>query len=168
MENLPEGILLAWYGDDFTGSAAVMEVLTFAGIPAMLFLDVPTQAQLARYPDLKAIGVASTARAQSPEWMDRELPPIFSAMSKLNPTLFHYKACSTLDSSNFVGSIGRAIEIGFSAKFLRHVGGQIRTIGKFRVGVLNVGGLCGAFCSPKQKLKKEDQLVVFLGAPPPK
>lgn len=111
-DRLPDGPLVAWYADDFTGAAAVMEVLTFAGLPAMLFLAPPTQAQLARYPDLKGIGVASTARAQSPEWMDAELPDIFAQLAALKPALMHYKVCSTLDSSPQVGSIGRAIEIG--------------------------------------------------------
>ena len=50
MTALPEGPLIAWYGDDFTGSAATMEALTFAGLPAVLFFDVPTAAQLARFP----------------------------------------------------------------------------------------------------------------------
>ncbi|MEN8684806.1 four-carbon acid sugar kinase family protein, partial [Marivita sp.] len=104
-----------WYADDFTGAAAVMEVLTFAGLPAMLFLEPPTQDQLAKYPDLKGIGVASTARAQSPEWMDAELPEIFAQLAALKPALMHYKVCSTLDSSAQVGSIGRAIEIGARA-----------------------------------------------------
>ncbi|MFK7997853.1 MAG: four-carbon acid sugar kinase family protein [Granulosicoccus sp.] len=104
-------LLLAWYGDDFTGSAAVLEVLAFAGVPAMLFLDVPTKAQLSRYSDLQAIGVASTARAQPPEWMDAGLPSIFRSLQALNPELLHYKICSTLDSSPSTGSIGRAIEI---------------------------------------------------------
>ncbi|MGI3183872.1 four-carbon acid sugar kinase family protein [Nioella aestuarii] len=108
---LPAGPLVAWYADDFTGAAAVMEVLTFAGLEAMLFLEPPSDAQLARYPDLKGIGVASTARAQSPEWMDGELPDIFARLAALNPALLHYKVCSTLDSSPSVGSIGRAIEI---------------------------------------------------------
>ncbi len=40
--SLPDGRLVAFYGDDFTGSAAVMEVLTFAGLPTVLFLDTPT------------------------------------------------------------------------------------------------------------------------------
>ena len=31
--SLPDGLLLTFYGDDFTGSSAVMEVLTFAGLP---------------------------------------------------------------------------------------------------------------------------------------
>lgn len=113
--SLPDGLLVAWYADDFTGAAAVMEVLTFAGLPAMLFLEPPTQDQLAKYPDLKGIGVASTARAQSPEWMDAELPEIFAQLAALKPALMHYKVCSTLDSSAQVGSIGRAIEIGARA-----------------------------------------------------
>jgi len=102
---------VAWYGDDFTGAAAVMEVLAFAGLPTMLFLDVPTAAQLALYPDLRAIGIASTARSKSPAWMDRELPFVFEALAALNPAIAHYKICSTLDSSPQIGSIGRAIEI---------------------------------------------------------
>ncbi|MES9946409.1 MAG: four-carbon acid sugar kinase family protein [Candidatus Thiodiazotropha sp.] len=110
-DGLQDGVLVAWYGDDFTGASAVMEVLAFAGLPSMLFLDVPTQAQLDRYPGLRGIGIASTARAQTPSWMDAELPNIFEHLAKLNPALVHYKVCSTLDSSPEMGSIGRAIEI---------------------------------------------------------
>lgn len=109
---LTDAPLIAWYADDFTGAAAVMEVLTFAGLPTMLFLEPPTLDQLAKYPGLKGIGVASTARAQSPEWMEAELPVAFGQLAALNPGLMHYKVCSTLDSSPFVGSIGRAIDIG--------------------------------------------------------
>lgn len=112
MSALPKGLLVAWYGDDFTGAAAVMEVLAFAGLPTMLFLDVPTEAQLARFPGLQAIGVASTARAQSKDWMDSKLPAAFRSLLALEPQLLHYKICSTLDSSPDIGSIGRAIEIG--------------------------------------------------------
>ena len=110
--SLPSGPLVAWYGDDFTGAAAVMEVLSFAGLPSMLFLQPPTDAQLAQFPDLKGIGIASIARAQSPAWMSSELPSVFSMLKDLNPAVMHYKICSTLDSSPDTGSIGRAIEIG--------------------------------------------------------
>lgn len=106
-----DNLLLAYYGDDFTGSAAVLEVLAFAGVKTMLFLDVPSRTQLARYPDLQAVGIASTARAQSPDWMDKHLPEAFEALLALHPMLLHYKICSTLDSSPATGSIGRAIEI---------------------------------------------------------
>ena len=33
--------LLTFYGDDFTGSTAVMEVLSFAGVPTMMFMEQP-------------------------------------------------------------------------------------------------------------------------------
>ncbi|WP_068240161.1 four-carbon acid sugar kinase family protein [Tritonibacter horizontis] len=112
MNRLPTGIAVAWYGDDFTGAAAVMEVLAFAGVKAMLFFEPPTQQLLAAYPDLQAVGVASTARARSPDWMRRHLPAAFRALADLAPQLLHYKICSTLDSAPDVGSIGCAIEIG--------------------------------------------------------
>ncbi|GAA6179748.1 four-carbon acid sugar kinase family protein [Shimia sp. NS0008-38b] len=105
-------LLIAWYGDDFTGAAAVMEVLAFAKIPTMLFLEFPSPEQLARFPDLKAIGIASTARTWSPQEMDAALPNAFRSLKALNAEITHYKICSTLDSSPETGSIGRAIEIG--------------------------------------------------------
>lgn len=111
-ERLPCGPLIAWYGDDFTGAAAVMEVLTFAGLPSMLFLNTPTQEQLAQFPDLRGIGVASTARAQNPDWMDAHLTPAFTQLAQLGAPIVHYKVCTTLDSSPQIGSIGRAMELG--------------------------------------------------------
>ncbi|QFU09648.1 hypothetical protein PARPLA_00791 [Rhodobacteraceae bacterium THAF1] len=113
--SLPDGILIGWVGDDFTGSAASMEVLEFSGVPAVLFLDVPTPEQLARFPDVRAVGVATTARSHAPDWMDRHLPPIFDFLRKTGAPVIHYKTCSTLDSAPHVGSIGRAIEIGQGA-----------------------------------------------------
>ena len=102
--------LLSFYGDDFTGSSAVMEVLSFAGVPTMLFMQPPDSAMLARYPDLKAVGVAGVARSKSPEWMRTNLPPVFEALNALGAPVSHYKVCSTFDSSPTVGSIGAAIE----------------------------------------------------------
>ncbi len=111
-KGLPEGPLVAWYGDDFTGAAAVMEALAFSGLPALLFLEPPTPERLARFPGLRGVGLASTARTWSPERMARELPPAFAALRALNPAILHYKVCSTLDSAPGIGSIGRAMEIG--------------------------------------------------------
>jgi uncharacterized protein YgbK (DUF1537 family) len=109
--SLPEGLLVAWYGDDFTGSAAVMEVLTFAGLPSVLFFEPPTPAQLARFSGLRGIGIASTARAHGPGWMDRTLPAVFATLRGLGAPITHYKICSTLDSSPEIGSVGRAIDL---------------------------------------------------------
>jgi uncharacterized protein YgbK (DUF1537 family) len=110
-DSLPAGPLVAWYGDDFTGSAAVMEVLSFAGLPSVLFLDCPTPEMLARFPGSRGIGIAGTARARSPAWMREHLPPVFRSLSALGAPIAHYKVCSTLDSAPHIGSIGAAIDL---------------------------------------------------------
>jgi uncharacterized protein YgbK (DUF1537 family) len=112
MTGLPQGPLIAWYGDDFTGSAATMEALTFAGLPAVLFFDIPRPEQLARFPGLRGIGIAGIARSKPPEWMRVHLPPVFQSLRASGAPLIHYKICSTFDSSPTTGSIGAAIEIG--------------------------------------------------------
>lgn len=107
----PTGPLVAWYGDDFTGSAAVLEVLSFAGFPAVLFLDLPTPDQLARLDGVRGIGIAGDARARGPDWMNTHLPPVFAGLRALGAPILHYKICSTLDSAPHVGSIGKAADL---------------------------------------------------------
>lgn len=104
--------LLTFYGDDFTGSSAVMEVLSFAGIPTMLFLEAPDEDVLARFPELQAIGVAGVARSKDPAWMRANLPAVFEGLKKLGAPLVHYKVCSTFDSAPETGSVGVAAELG--------------------------------------------------------
>jgi uncharacterized protein YgbK (DUF1537 family) len=108
---LPDGLLLSYYGDDYTGSSAVMEVLAFAGLPTVLFLDLPTPERLAAFAGYRAIGIAGIARSQSPAWMAAHLPPIFHRLAELGAPIAHYKVCSTFDSAPHVGSIGKAVEI---------------------------------------------------------
>jgi 3-oxoisoapionate kinase len=108
----PEGPLLAYYGDDFTGSTDAMEAMTAAGVPTVLFLDTPSPPMLARFPQARCIGIAGSSRGRSPEWMDAELPKAFAALAALNAPILHYKVCSTFDSSPTTGSIGRAIDLG--------------------------------------------------------
>ena len=105
-------LLLAFYGDDLTGSTDVMEALALRGIETALFLDVPTPERLARLPTLRAIGIAGTSRSETPAWMDANLPPIFRWMREATPEIAHYKVCSTFDSAPVIGSIGRALELG--------------------------------------------------------
>jgi uncharacterized protein YgbK (DUF1537 family) len=107
-----EAPLIGWLGDDVTGAAAVMEVLTFGGLPSILFLGPPTAEQLARYPDVKGVGIATLARTKSPDWMDENLPGLFATLADTGAGLIHYKTCSTLDSAPHIGSIGRAMDIG--------------------------------------------------------
>ncbi len=103
--------LLAYYGDDFTGSTDVMEALASHGVKTILFTRIPTVEEFAPYADYDAVGIAGTSRSQTPEWMDEHLPAVFKWLKSLNATLSHYKVCSTFDSSPTIGSIGRAIEI---------------------------------------------------------
>ncbi|WP_114948232.1 four-carbon acid sugar kinase family protein [Microvirga calopogonii] len=109
--DLPDGLLVSFYGDDFTGSTSVMEALTFAGLPTVLFLDTPTAEQRARFAGYRGIGIAGIARSQSPDWMTAHLPQVFDTMAALNAPIAHYKVCSTFDSAPRVGSIGRAIDL---------------------------------------------------------
>lgn len=111
----PDGPLLTYYGDDFTGSTDAMEAMTAAGVPTVLFLSTPTADMVARFPDARCIGIAGSSRGRSPAWMDAELPQAFAALAALRAPILHYKVCSTFDSSPDTGSIGRAIDIGTRA-----------------------------------------------------
>ena len=91
----PPGLLLAYYGDDFTGSTDAMEAMTAAGVPTVLFLDVPAPDALARFPDARCVGIAGSSRGRSPAWMDAELPRAFAALARLGAPILHYKVCST-------------------------------------------------------------------------
>ncbi|MEO1011437.1 MAG: four-carbon acid sugar kinase family protein [Bacteroidota bacterium] len=114
-------IVLSFYGDDFTGSTDVMESLSMNGVPTALFLHPPTPKEVRQFTlknkyvsedgKLLAFGVPGIARSLSPEEMDKELPPIFAQISQIPSRYFHYKICSTFDSSPHIGNIGHATEI---------------------------------------------------------
>jgi len=105
-------LLLTFYGDDFTGSTDALEQLTLAGVRAALFIEPPTPAQLKRFPELQAVGVAGLTRSLPPDAMERELRPAFKKLKALGARHVHYKVCSTFDSSPQFGSIGRAVDVG--------------------------------------------------------
>lgn len=105
-------LLIAYYGDDFTGSTDVMEALQWAGLRTVLFLEPPTQAQLERFNGLRAFGVAGASRTMSPSEMEAQLKPAFRQLRESGASLIHYKICSTFDSSPEIGSIGKALELG--------------------------------------------------------
>ncbi|WP_428938769.1 four-carbon acid sugar kinase family protein [Fontivita pretiosa] len=105
-------LLISFYGDDFTGSTDAMESLALAGLRTVLFTAPPNHAQLARYPGLRAYGVAGMTRSMTPDQMEATLRPVFGAMKSSGAPIVHYKVCSTFDSSPTVGSIGRVIDVG--------------------------------------------------------
>lgn len=130
-----KNILLAFYGDDFTGSTDALEFICRAGAKAMLFIEPPTAEQLKQYPDLDAYGVAGKTRSLSPAEMEKILLPAFEQMKTTGAKHIHYKVCSTFDSSPTVGSIGKAIDCGvvvFKNKTIPVLGGM-PALGRFCV-----------------------------------
>lgn len=107
--------LLAWYGDDFTGSTDVLEALALQGIEAVLAPNPGAVGAACRHlPGAQAVGIAGLSRSMAPADMTAELEPAFRALAALQPEILHYKVCSTFDSSPSVGSIGHALEVGRS------------------------------------------------------
>lgn len=104
-------LLLAFYGDDFTGSTDALEQLTLAGIRAALFIEPPRPAQLKRFPGLQAVGVAGMSRSLTPEPMKRELRPALKKLRALGARHIHYKVCSTFDSSPEIGNLGCVLDV---------------------------------------------------------
>jgi uncharacterized protein YgbK (DUF1537 family) len=106
--------MLAFYGDDFTGSTDALEAAAVAGARAALFLEPPDAARLARYPGIQVIGIAGSTRSLGPAEIEAELRPALAALRALGARHIHYKVCSTFDSSPSIGSIGRAADVGAS------------------------------------------------------
>ncbi|QLG27325.1 four-carbon acid sugar kinase family protein [Halorarum halophilum] len=104
--------LLAYYGDDFTGSTDVLEALSLCGVPTVLFLEPPEPGDLEEFDAVRAVGVAGTSRSMTPAEMEEELTDAFAALGRFDADVFQYKVCSTFDSSPEVGSIGRALDVG--------------------------------------------------------
>ncbi len=106
------GLLLAFYGDDFTGSTDSMEALARSGLRTVLFFELPSPELLeTRFPDLRCLGVAGTSRAMAPAEMDAELAPVLRALWETKAPILHYKVCSTFDSAPEVGSIGHVVDM---------------------------------------------------------
>ena len=112
MQSNKNNILLAFYGDDFTGSTDALEFLTRAGAKTALFIEPPTAEQLKKYPGLNAFGVAGKTRAMAPAEMEQTLLPAFEKLKQTGARHVHYKVCSTFDSSPTTGSIGKALDTG--------------------------------------------------------
>ena len=127
--------MLAFYGDDFTGSTDALEFISKAGAKTILFTEPPTAEQFRSFPGLDAFGVAGKTRALPPADMEKILLPAFEQMKAIGAKQVHYKVCSTFDSSPTVGSIGKAIDCGaavFKNKIIPILGGM-PALGRFCV-----------------------------------
>ncbi|MDQ0253269.1 uncharacterized protein YgbK (DUF1537 family) [Evansella vedderi] len=115
---MKERLLLAFYGDDFTGSTDAMEALSSKGLRTVLFLAVPDERMLKQFNDIQCFGIAGTARAKTKKEIQHEITPIYKQLQEINPYFIHYKTCSTFDSSPEIGSIGFAIDL--AKKFFKN------------------------------------------------
>ncbi len=104
--------LYAYYGDDFTGSTDVLEVLASAGVRSVLFIGPPQERHVRRFSGCQAFGIAGDIRSRTPQWMSAHLPALLARLGGFGVPITHYKTCSTFDSSPQIGSIGRALELG--------------------------------------------------------
>lgn len=126
----PSFLKLAYYGDDFTGSTDVMESLALMGVPTVLFMEPPTADAIKNFgfknklfanQQPQVAGVAGISRSYSTDQLKDNLPTIFKKIADWKADYFHYKVCSTFDSSPKTGSIGLAIDIAanyFESKFI--------------------------------------------------
>jgi len=99
-----------WYGDDFTGATDTLATLAERDLRALLFLGIPTEAQLAAAGPLDAIGIAGATRTMAPPEMATELDAAGRFFAAQGIALMHYKCCSTFDSAPHIGSIGTAVQ----------------------------------------------------------
>ena len=105
--------LIAFYGDDFTGSVDALLQFTRRGLRGQLFVGLPADEELALAAECcDVVGVAGIARSLPNSELAAELIPVLKAFSRLGARLIQYKACSTADSSPTIGSLGRALELG--------------------------------------------------------
>jgi len=108
----PVPLLNFFYGDDFTGTMSTAEIFAGEGVSTLVFTAAPNLATLReKFPGVRAVGVAGTARSERTETLGRILPPVFRLMRESGAASLLYKVCSTFDSAPYIGSIGRAIEI---------------------------------------------------------
>ena len=118
---------ILYYGDDFTGATDTLATATRTGLRTLLFLQVPTPAQLAAAGPLDCVGIAGASRSMTPAEMRAELEPVAAFFAGLGAGVLHYKTCSTFDSAPDVGSIGVAIDVlrpAVSEPWTAIVGGQ--------------------------------------------
>ncbi len=100
-----------YYGDDFTGATDTLASAASAGLRSVLLFAPPDAARLATLGALDCLGIAGVSRSLAPARMREELTPIAELARRLQPSVLHYKTCSTFDSAPEVGSIGEAIRM---------------------------------------------------------
>jgi 3-oxoisoapionate kinase len=111
VNQLAQRTLVAFYGDDFTGSSENLAQLCRTGLRGRLFFETADPALIiAEARALDVVGIAGTARALSPETMAPALSRAFATLQAIAPRVVQYKICSTFDSSRRTGNFAVAIQ----------------------------------------------------------
>lgn len=104
---------LAFYGDDFTGSADVLMQCARWGMTGSIMLGAPTIDRLQEEAEGKdLIGIAGVTRSLAAPESTPIIGTMFRRLRELSPRAVQYKVCSTADSSPSIGSFRPAIELG--------------------------------------------------------
>ncbi|VTU30506.1 hypothetical protein H4CHR_02621 [Variovorax sp. PBS-H4] len=118
---------IVYYADDFTGATDTLATGARAGLRTLLFLQIPTPAQLAGAGPLDCLGIAGAARSMAPNEMRAELAPVAALFRRLGARVLHYKTCSTFDSAPDVGNIAVALDTlrpAVDTRWAAIIGGQ--------------------------------------------
>ncbi|WP_163336240.1 four-carbon acid sugar kinase family protein [Desulfopila sp. IMCC35008] len=106
MTRIPDYIFC---GDDFTGASDTLATLARGGLNCRLFLDAQTLLNCQDLSELDAAGIATATRSMPPADIINTLQPVGKILEQQSKSVFHYKVCSTFDSSPETGSIGTAV-----------------------------------------------------------
>ncbi|MGV8935856.1 MAG: four-carbon acid sugar kinase family protein [Allorhizobium sp.] len=117
-------------GDDFTGASDTLATFSRAGARTKLFLAPPSADECT---DLDAIGIATALRSMDIASMTDECSRIGPLIRELGARFYHYKVCSTFDSSAQIGSIGAAVRAlaGFLQPALTIIIGGQPSLGRY-------------------------------------
>ncbi len=134
MQNKKVHIPFIYYADDFTGATDNLAILNKTGAKTILFADVPTKNDVKKLKDVTAIGISTNCRSLSLKKMAEKVKKDFEKINtNFSFSFFHYKVCSTFDSSKNIGSIGKVIDIAsevFKNGFTLVLGGH-PTLGRY-------------------------------------
>ena len=94
---------IVFCADDFTGASDTLATLARAGLSTRLYLNAPAPSDSTN--DLDAIGVATSLRALTVDDSVATIGPLADALARTKCGLYHFKVCSTFDSSPDIGNI---------------------------------------------------------------
>lgn len=118
---------IVFCADDFTGASDTLATLSKAGLNTRLYLQPPSREKNPELSTLDAIGLATSLRSQTLASSHSEMAKIASALALLNADFYHYKVCSTFDSSINTGNIaipGDTLARAIDARWTAIIGGQ--------------------------------------------